>query len=251
LARSVDPNLPPVTVDANQIQQVFVNLIVNAIDAMAPKAGKIAIGASMVKLSPQGIAHVKKAECSKRHLLIDPTVKIGGLPSLKVKVRAGTEEGIMHLDPVYGRHQHVTSIPIPPGQEMTLKCPECGVSLMDPHIRCPKCAAATFWIEIPGQGKWESCSRFGCDWQRWESVDRDGVRDYAEITVADTGCGIPREELPKIFEPFFSTKGQKGTGLGLSVIWGIIDNHNGTINVESTLNKGTTFRIRLPLQQPR
>ncbi len=251
LARSIDPNLPPVTVDANQIQQVFVNLIVNAIDAMATKAGKITIGASMLKLSPQGTAHVKKAVCSKRHVLIDPTVKIGGLPSIKVKVRAGTEEGIMHLDPVYGRHQHMTSLPVSPGQEMTLKCPECGVSLMDPQVRCPKCAAATFWIEIPGQGKWEACSRFGCDWQRWESVDRDGVREYVEITVADSGCGIPREDLPKIFEPFFSTKGQKGTGLGLSVIWGIIDNHNGTINVESELNKGTTFRIRLPLQQPR
>ena len=251
MVKATDPDLPLITVDANQIQQVFVNLIVNAIDAMAPKAGKITIGASMVKLSPQGTAHVKKAQCSKRHLLIDPAVKIGGLPSLKVKVRTATEEGIMHLDPVYGRHQHVTSIPIPPGQEMTLQCPECGVSLMDPHVRCPKCAAATFWIEIPGQGKWESCSRFGCDWQRWEAVDRDGVRDYAEVTVADTGCGISREDLPRIFEPFFSTKGQKGTGLGLSVIWGIVDNHNGTINVESELNKGTTFRIRLPLQQPR
>jgi two-component system NtrC family sensor kinase len=82
-------------------------------------------------------------------------------------------------------------------------------------------------------------------------VERDGVREYAEITVSDTGCGISREELPKIFEPFFSTKGQKGTGLGLSVIWGIVDNHNGTITVESEPKKGTTFRIRLPLQQPR
>jgi two-component system, NtrC family, sensor kinase len=251
LVKTTDPDLPLITVDANQIQQVFINLIVNAIDATGATGGKITIGSSMLRLSPQGTAQVKKAACSKRHVLIDPSVKIGGLPSLKVKVSTGAVDGIMHLDPVYGRHQHITSVPIPPGQEMTVQCPECGVSLIDPHFRCPKCAAATFWVEVPGQGKWEACSRFGCDWQRWESVERDGVRDYAEITVADTGCGIPREELPKIFEPFFSTKGQKGTGLGLSVIWGIIDNHNGTINVESELNKGTTFRIRLPLQQPR
>ena len=58
--------------------------------------------------------------------------------------------------------------------------------------------------------------------------------------------GISKEELSKIFEPFYTTKGQKGTGLGLAVIWGIVDNHNGTINVESKINTGTTFTIRLP-----
>ena len=61
--------------------------------------------------------------------------------------------------------------------------------------------------------------------------------------------GISRDDLTKIFEPFFSTKGQKGNGLGLAVIWGIIDNHNGTINVESEVGKGTTFTIRLPFSQ--
>jgi two-component system, NtrC family, sensor kinase len=251
LAQHTDPALPPVTVDANQIQQVFINLIVNAIDAMGAKGGAISIGSSVLKLSPQGTVQVKKAACSKRHLLIDPTVKIGSLPSIKVRIRVDGEEGIMHLDPVYGRHEHITSIPVAAGKEMTVQCPECGVSLLDPQVQCPKCSAQTFWIEVQGQGKWEACSRRGCDWQRWEAVDKDGMREYVEITVGDSGCGIPREDLPKIFEPFFSTKGQRGTGLGLSVIWGIIDNHNGTINVESELNKGTTFRIRLPLQQPR
>jgi two-component system, NtrC family, sensor kinase len=251
LAQHIDPALPHVTVDANQIQQVFINLMVNAIDAMGAKGGTISIASSVLKLSPQGTVQVKKATCSKRHLLIDPSVKIGSLPSIKVRVRVDGQEGIMHLDPVYGRHAHITSIPIAAGKEMAVQCPECGVSLLDPQVHCPKCSAPTFWIEIQGQGKWESCSRRGCDWQRWEAVDSDGMREYVEITVGDSGCGIPREDLPKIFEPFFSTKGQKGTGLGLSVIWGIIDNHNGTINVESELNKGTTFRIRLPLQQPR
>ena len=251
LKKVTDADVPPVTVDANQMQQVFINLIVNAIDAMGAKGGTITVGSSILRLSPQGTAQVKKATCSKRHSLIDPAVKIGGLPAIRVKVRAGTEEGIMHLDPVYGRHHHQTSFPITSGRELQIQCPECGVSLMDHGVHCPKCNAETFWMEIPGQGKWEACSRLGCDWQRWESVDRDGLRDYVEITVGDTGCGIPADELTKIFEPFFSTKGQKGTGLGLSVIWGIIDNHNGSINVESELNKGTTFRIRLPLQQPR
>ena len=88
-----------------------------------------------------------------------------------------------------------------------------------------------------------------CDWQRWAFVDEAGVRDYIEIKISDNGSGISKEDLPRIFEPFYSTKGQKGTGLGLAVIWGIIDNHDGTINVESEIGKGTTFTILLPISQ--
>ena len=69
-----------------------------------------------------------------------------------------------------------------------------------------------------------------------------------ELKIHDTGCGISKEDLPKIFEPFYSTKGQKGNGLGLAVIWGIIDNHNGTIRVESQVGAGTTFTIRIPVK---
>ncbi|MFH2220281.1 MAG: response regulator [Pseudomonadota bacterium] len=69
-----------------------------------------------------------------------------------------------------------------------------------------------------------------------------------EIKVADTGCGIAREDLTKIFDPFFSTKMEgKGLGLGLSVVFGIIDRHKGTIEVESELDKGTVFTIKLPV----
>ncbi len=67
-----------------------------------------------------------------------------------------------------------------------------------------------------------------------------------EIRVSDTGCGIPAADIPKIFDPFFSTKGPKGTGLGLAVAWGIIEKHSGRIEVESEVGKGTTFRILLP-----
>lgn len=66
-----------------------------------------------------------------------------------------------------------------------------------------------------------------------------------EIEFTDTGKGIPQENLTKIFEPFFTTK-QKGTGLGLSVVFGIINRHQGEIDVKSEVGKGTTFIIRLP-----
>jgi two-component system sensor histidine kinase HydH len=67
-----------------------------------------------------------------------------------------------------------------------------------------------------------------------------------EISISDTGPGISRENLSKIFDPFFSTK-KKGTGLGLAITAKIIEAHKGEITVESEEGKGTTFRIFLPL----
>ena len=73
-----------------------------------------------------------------------------------------------------------------------------------------------------------------------------------EIKVQDTGCGIPDEHLPHLFDPFFSTKEVGyGTGLGLSVAHGIIEQHEGTISVESKGGEGTVFTIRLPLRDPK
>jgi len=81
-------------------------------------------------------------------------------------------------------------------------------------------------------------------------VIRTGVSasgDHIYIRVEDTGCGIPEENIGKIFDPFFSTKGNKGTGLGLSVSYGIIQSHGGEIEVDSKLGTGTAFIITLPI----
>jgi signal transduction histidine kinase len=70
------------------------------------------------------------------------------------------------------------------------------------------------------------------------------------VSFKDTGEGIPPENLSKLFEPFFTKKNKgKGVGLGLSVAYGIIQEHGGSINVESEVGKGSTFEVELPLQQ--
>jgi len=70
------------------------------------------------------------------------------------------------------------------------------------------------------------------------------------VSVADTGGGIPQEQINRIFEPFYTTK-KKGTGLGLMIVQRIVRAHNGRIDLESRVGKGTTFRIWLPLHERR
>ena len=78
-------------------------------------------------------------------------------------------------------------------------------------------------------------------------VETVPVGDYVLIEVGDTGIGIPPENLGRIFEPFFSTKELgSGTGLGLSTVYGIVKQTGGFVSVDSTVGRGTTFRILLP-----
>lgn len=74
-----------------------------------------------------------------------------------------------------------------------------------------------------------------------------GGAEVLAISISDTGRGIPKEDLERVFEPFFSTK-RKGTGLGLAIVHQIVESHKGEIKVESRAGEGTTFRITLPIQ---
>ncbi len=73
-------------------------------------------------------------------------------------------------------------------------------------------------------------------------------RSWCQIIIEDTGKGMPREYLDKIFDPFFTTK-TEGTGLGLAIVYRIIEDHEGTITVDSEEDRGTRFTIRLPLYE--
>jgi signal transduction histidine kinase len=80
----------------------------------------------------------------------------------------------------------------------------------------------------------------------------DAENDMIDLVVRDNGAGIPADKLPKIFEPFYTTKsgpdasGKGGTGLGLSMCRDIIEAHHGRIRVDSTVGKGTAFTLKLP-----
>jgi two-component system NtrC family sensor kinase len=72
---------------------------------------------------------------------------------------------------------------------------------------------------------------------------------YVDVRVQDTGAGIPPDQINKIFDPYFTTKQSKsGTGLGLYITKKVVEDHAGSIKVDSTPGEGTTFTIRLPLQ---
>ncbi len=84
------------------------------------------------------------------------------------------------------------------------------------------------------------------------TIQTTSSRAGVQISITDTGCGIPAENISHIFDPFFTTKGKGpdgGTGLGLAVSYGIVRKAEGDIEVESELHQGSTFRVSLPACQ--
>jgi len=99
---------------------------------------------------------------------------------------------------------------------------------------------------IEGEGSITIRTRFRPEYKG--SIPGVGPVPMVEITITDTGCGIPGEDLQRIFDPFFTTKGVgKGTGLGLSVSHGTVEAHGGAIEVDSVVGEGSEFRIYLPI----
>jgi two-component system, NtrC family, sensor kinase len=144
------------------------------------------------------------------------------------------------LSQVVKRAIKLISSQVPPGIEVIDQVPEDLVVLIDPQ-RLQEVFLNLFMNALqaitapPGQ------IRIG--------AKVDDARENAFITIEDTGQGIPREVMDKIFDPFFTLKDEGlGTGLGLSIVYGIVEKHRGSIAVESTVGAGTKFTIRIPLQ---
>jgi signal transduction histidine kinase len=82
------------------------------------------------------------------------------------------------------------------------------------------------------------------------TIRSECLADGVVVCVQDTGRGIPAQNLASIFKPFYTTKPSgQGTGLGLSISRGIVQEHGGRIEVESQVGQGSTFRVRLPLDE--
>jgi signal transduction histidine kinase len=82
------------------------------------------------------------------------------------------------------------------------------------------------------------------------SADADLPKNEVFIRVKDSGPGIAPSDIPHIFEPFYTTKNEGyGVGLGLSTVYGIMERHHGSVQVESRVGKGTTFTLNLPIEE--
>ncbi len=203
LKKDYNENIHQIAGDQNQIQQVILNLVVNAIDAIGSKGGTISIKTNELKLTPYGIAQIRRATCPKGHDLMDEDHKIHGRPSIKLKAKSETNEGFVHLDPIYGNHNHHYGIHFNKNEMIKLFCPVCGISLVNENDVGPECGSPTYSIIIPEQGILKGCTRFGCNWQKWDYVDDHGDQNFIEIIISDTGCGIDKKNINKIFDPFF------------------------------------------------
>jgi len=240
-------DLPAAFADANQIQQVIVNLLLNAADAIGSEGGLLRIQTRTVALPAWGNVPLRKASCPKGHDLLDRSVRIGGLPSVRLLASTKGREFLVHLDPLFGHYNHLYPEPLEEGVVATYACPECRRSLEILDTKCETCGSPTFSALAGPDDPFIWCARKGCHTSRWPSQEKAGERCMIELRVEDNGRGIKPEDLPRLFEPFFTTKGSRGTGLGLAVTWSIIEAHNGTIDVQSEPGRGTSFIVRLPL----
>jgi len=248
LALDLADDLPPVPADPNQMEQVIVNLLLNAADAVGERGGTIRLISRQAPLPPRGHEPIRRAVCPHGCNLLDASTRIGGLPAIRVLRQIQGHESSFCLGPVYGRFNHVSGEPSEEGIVGLATCPRCRVSLVEPESACERCGAPTFAVRGPDDEPIRWCTRTGCHFTWWEVRERRGPLPVVEISVEDTGRGISREDLAKLFEPFFTTKGVRGTGLGLAITWGIIESHGGTIEVESEKGAGSRFTVCLPLQ---
>jgi len=123
---------------------------------------------------PSKNLHVHHATCSNGHLLQDEKVKIHGDAALKVKIKTRGKEGMLYIDPVYGRYDNIEeNIILKKGDVVEMFCPECGVDLRDIDEICPSCSSPMFIFHLPRGGIIEGCSKNGCLFHKLKIVDAE------------------------------------------------------------------------------
>jgi len=182
-------DLEPVPADANQLQQVVVNLLINAADALGGEGGeggKIRIHTRRAEVPPHGHSAIRTASCPKGCDLVDPNVRIAGFAALRAVRSVGEREVLVHLDPVYGRVRHRAPEPCDAGVVAVYSCPSCHTPLAVPEHRCAECDAPAYAVIVKGRGIVEWCTRKGCAWTRWEAMDALGPKSYVELAISTT-----------------------------------------------------------------
>jgi predicted RNA-binding Zn-ribbon protein involved in translation (DUF1610 family) len=120
------------------------------------------------------ILNVKHATCSKGHELCCSEKKIHGHQALKVKAKYKDQEGLMHLDPIYGSYDNIEEgMSMPKGGVAEFFCPECGENLTDSNDTCQLCSSPMFIFHLPNGGIVEGCLKKGCLFHKMKIVDAE------------------------------------------------------------------------------
>ena len=123
---------------------------------------------------PSKALEVKHVTCPNGHPLFDEEVKFEGHPSIKAKVKHKNETGFIYLDPVYGSYnKSEEGIKIPDNAVVEFFCPECDVSLTDPHDTCQSCASPLFILHLPKNSVAVGCLKKGCTFHKIKIVDAE------------------------------------------------------------------------------
>jgi len=255
----VAPDLPPVVIDANQIQEVAVNLMLNAIDAM-PDGGTLTVRTRAADEKSGQASQAKRIlvaedETDTRHGLAEVLRKEGYAVD---EARDGREAAgrlkAQRFDAV------VADLKMPglSGMELFQMARELdrdivfiiitGHGTVDGAVEAMKCGTFDYLCKpFPPSALLKALER-GLRERASRATTAPEAGRWVEFEIADTGAGIPAENLERVFDPFFTTKpAGKGTGLGLAIGYGIITEHGGRISVSSEVDRGTTAVVRLPV----
>lgn len=123
---------------------------------------------------PKKKLQVHNATCPKGHSLRDEKVKIHGDAALKVKIKIRGKEGLLFIDPIYGRYDNIEEgIELKKGDVVRMYCHECGIEFTDPNETCQLCASPMFIFHLPKGGIVEGCSKKGCLFHKLKIVDAE------------------------------------------------------------------------------
>lgn len=261
VAREFAADAPPIWGNAQDLQQVFINLFSNAIDAM-PAGGRLAVTISgRADDTPED----DRPEPRRVVVVYDSA---GDLPALRriadepawsVSFLRGDDNAIDHLRARSGSPPDVVVLDYSSAGEdrasffrlmLDEVAPVARVLLVaDPASAEPGRRTGSPAVDRVLPRPIDPARLLAAMRELAASRDEAAPRPASavRVTVSDTGVGVPREVQDRIFDPFFTTKSEgQGTGLGLSVVHKILDNHGASIRVQSVAGKGTTFRLAFP-----